>query len=96
MRFGGVARIRRIPANVSRTSGDFPGASNLERSWALLIVATQRARVAGLYRHGADRLELALTLAASATYAATTPGSAGSAATAWRAHHELNRCQSAR
>lgn len=57
--------------------GALPGANNLERSWALLMVATQRARVAALYRHGTDRPDVAVASAASATYAATTPGSAG-------------------
>ncbi len=57
------------------------------------MVATQRARVAGLYRHGTDRPEMAAVLAASATYAATTPGNAG---ISWRAHHTVNRAQSDR
>ena len=62
----GVARLRRIPARVSRTCGSRPGATSPARSWALLMVATHRARVAGLYRHGTDRPVVAVALAASA------------------------------
>ena len=36
------------------------------RSWALFIVDTQRSRVAGLYRHGAERSSGSGVWAASA------------------------------
>ena len=50
-RTGGVARIRRTPANARRTTSDRPGASNPAAVWNWLMLDTHRDNVAGVYRH---------------------------------------------
>ena len=50
-RFGGVARIRRIPDNARRTTSERPGASRPAAVCTWLIDATHRVCVAGAYRH---------------------------------------------
>ena len=50
-RFGGVARMRRIPDNARRTTSLRPGASSPAAVCTWLIEDTQRVSVAGAYRH---------------------------------------------
>ena len=50
-RFGGVARMRRIPDSARRTTSLRPGASSPAAVCTWLIEDTQRVSVAGAYRH---------------------------------------------
>ena len=50
-RFGGVARMRRIPDSARRTTSERPGGSRSAAVCTWLIEATHRVSVAGAYRH---------------------------------------------
>jgi len=73
-RFGGVARMRRIPDSARRTTSARPGASSPAAVCTWLMLDTHRDTVAGVYRHLPTPV---CSAAAAVTSCATTNGGPG-------------------